>query len=479
MLRLILFIATTAFCLQLPFSLPATAQEETSYHPLGKWTMITSKYGYRKNPFNKRGKAQFHKGIDLAIKVGDPVFAWRSGTVVYSGWSKISGNIINVKHADGYISKYHHLHKIMVRKGDQVNAGQQIGQAGRTGRVTGPHLHFTITKAGKYLNPYPYLRESKRVEERISAPPNQPNIQKEFMVKSYPVEGKVFLDGEYKGQTPLNLKLAYGEYFIEVEPGGGYESHTERLWIGQDSDYLYTARVERKTNEVIVEDLSTDSPDDDFTEVSYRTRRATAARSFTGLMASANILSPENQAFSSRIGNALGFDAGIGGFTAPSIVPFIDQFMDVRFSMLRGSFNSDEYFFVLDDGSINGGSSLQRLEEFQIISGSVGYYLAPRITKGFSLLAGGELTYGVMEVRSFSQNEALIQGGNGQPFSFGEGDIELVSARLNYFAPAWSAGAMIFVNNYFAVLGKYQRTFSASNTEWSGFKIGILTNFVY
>ena len=84
-----------------------------------------------------------------------------------------------------------------------------------------------------------------------------------------------------------------------------------------------------------------------------------------------------------------------------------------------------------------------------------------------------------MEVRSFSQNEALIQGGNGQPFSFGEGDIELVSARLNYFAPAWSAGAMIFVNQYFAVLGKYQRTFSASNTEWSGFKIGILTNFVY
>ncbi|MGH1362871.1 MAG: peptidoglycan DD-metalloendopeptidase family protein [Calditrichia bacterium] len=478
MSKLILLIAATIFFVHLFLPTPLRAQENTSYHPLGKWTMITSKYGYRKNPFNKKKKAQFHKGIDLAIKIGDPVYAWRSGTIASIGRSKISGNIINVQHADGYVSKYHHLHKVLVRKGDIVNAGQQIAQAGRTGKVTGPHLHFTITKSGKYLNPYPYLRESKRVEQRIAPPAMPSTVQKEFLVKSYPVEGKVFLDGEYKGKTPLNLKLAYGEYFIEVEPGGGYDSHTERVWIGQDSNSLYTARVERKSNDVVIEDISNNAPDDDFAEIPMRTRRYSASRSFTGLTASANLLSPENQPFASRIGNALGFDAGVGGFLAPSLVPRIDQFLDVRFSMMRGSFNSEEYFFVLDDGSINGGSTLQRLEDFQVFAGSIGYYLAPRITRSFSLLAGGELTYGVMEVRSYAQNEALIRN-SGQPFSFGEGDVELVSSRLNYFAPAWSVGAILFVNDFVAIQGKYHQTFSASNTEWSGFKVGIITNLAY
>jgi murein DD-endopeptidase MepM/ murein hydrolase activator NlpD len=123
--------------------------------PLATWGAWTSGFGLRTDPLT--GEERHHKGIDLRAKYGDPVYAAASGKVIFTGVSGGFGNLIQIKHAQGYISFYGHLSKIYAKRGQKVRRGTLIGRVGATGRVTGPHLHFEIHKNGKAINPLPLI----------------------------------------------------------------------------------------------------------------------------------------------------------------------------------------------------------------------------------------------------------------------------------------------------------------------------------
>ncbi len=118
----------------------------------------TSQFGSRKDPFNSK-RREFHKGIDIACKVGTEVRASRNGRVVFAGNKDGYGNLVIIEHEYGYQSYYGHLSRIKVKKGDEVKTGEMIALSGNTGRSTGPHLHFEIRKNGKSVNPDSFIRQ--------------------------------------------------------------------------------------------------------------------------------------------------------------------------------------------------------------------------------------------------------------------------------------------------------------------------------
>jgi murein DD-endopeptidase MepM/ murein hydrolase activator NlpD len=116
---------------------------------------VNSGFGHRKDPFAK--KYGFHSGIDFEANMRQPVVATADGVVDHSGWYKSYGKTIIIKHNNGYETLYGHLNTMKVKKGQKVRTGQLIGNAGSTGRSTGPHLHYEIVKNGKKVNPREYL----------------------------------------------------------------------------------------------------------------------------------------------------------------------------------------------------------------------------------------------------------------------------------------------------------------------------------
>lgn len=113
---------------------------------------ISSPYGMRIHPVT--GRRKLHAGIDYAGPIGTNIYAVAPGKVVVSGYDKYSGNKVAIKHADGSQTYYLHLNRKLVKKGQQVRSRQLIGKMGKTGRVTGPHLHFGVKKPnGQWMNP--------------------------------------------------------------------------------------------------------------------------------------------------------------------------------------------------------------------------------------------------------------------------------------------------------------------------------------
>lgn len=120
-----------------------------------KWAGATSPFGKRFHPV--LGRTIFHKGVDLRAKFV-PLFASEDGKVTRANWSSGYGKLIIIKHSDGYETRYAHLNKMNVRAGQWVKKGQLIGQTGKTGRITGPHLHFEVRKNEVPLNPMRFKR---------------------------------------------------------------------------------------------------------------------------------------------------------------------------------------------------------------------------------------------------------------------------------------------------------------------------------
>ncbi|ACK64721.1 Peptidase M23 [Rippkaea orientalis PCC 8801] len=102
-----------------------------------------------------------HNGIDIAGPMGTPIFAAASGVVIYAGWSPEGyGQLIKLRHPDGSLTFYGHNNRLLVRRGQQVEQGQQISEMGSTGNSTGPHLHFEIHPQGiQAVNPIAFLPE--------------------------------------------------------------------------------------------------------------------------------------------------------------------------------------------------------------------------------------------------------------------------------------------------------------------------------
>jgi len=113
---------------------------------------ISSGFGYRRNPFTYRH--QFHPGIDIALPYWTRIRAIKSGRVLFSGWRGGYGKLVVVRHSRGYSSRYGHMIRYVVRKGQWVRRGQLLGYVGSTGFSTGPHLHFELRRWGKLLNPF-------------------------------------------------------------------------------------------------------------------------------------------------------------------------------------------------------------------------------------------------------------------------------------------------------------------------------------
>lgn len=121
-----------------------------------KWAGVTSPYGKRFHPVLKRNI--FHNGVDLRAAVGVPLYAPADGTIKTAGWLGGYGKIIIIKHAKGYETRSAHLSNIYVKVGQKVKKGELIGKTGKTGRITGPHLHFEIRRNGKTLNPIKFRK---------------------------------------------------------------------------------------------------------------------------------------------------------------------------------------------------------------------------------------------------------------------------------------------------------------------------------
>lgn len=118
---------------------------------------LTSRFGPRADPFT--GVASNHTGVDMACPQGTPIRASMSGTVVYVGWSNVFGNYVIINHGNGYQSLYGHMLKTSVKNGQAVDQNTRIGLVGSTGYSTGPHLHFTVYKNGKLVDPMTLLKK--------------------------------------------------------------------------------------------------------------------------------------------------------------------------------------------------------------------------------------------------------------------------------------------------------------------------------
>jgi murein DD-endopeptidase MepM/ murein hydrolase activator NlpD len=123
-------------------------------------TWVSSRYGYRKDPFT--GKTAFHSGIDFVARQGSNVSTVAAGIVNWSGRHPEYGNMVEIKHGDGLVTRYAHNKSNLVKAGDVVKKGQVIALSGSTGRSTAPHVHFEVYKNGRVVDPATYIRRTTR-----------------------------------------------------------------------------------------------------------------------------------------------------------------------------------------------------------------------------------------------------------------------------------------------------------------------------
>ena len=124
---------------------------------------ITSGFGYRADPFT--GGGAFHPGLDFRGAFGAPIHAAADGTVSFVGQIRGYGNVVEVSHGNGLLTRYAHMSKTMAKVGQRVAAGDVIGAIGSTGRSTGPHLHFEVRINNSVVNPRPFLERAHDVLE--------------------------------------------------------------------------------------------------------------------------------------------------------------------------------------------------------------------------------------------------------------------------------------------------------------------------
>jgi len=116
---------------------------------------ISSYFGERQDPFN--GHQAFHKGIDFASPQGSDVVAVAAGVVTFAGEKAGYGNLVEVSHGNGLITRYGHNQALAVGLGRMVSRGDTLAYVGSTGRSTGPHVHFEVLKEGRQIDPLTFI----------------------------------------------------------------------------------------------------------------------------------------------------------------------------------------------------------------------------------------------------------------------------------------------------------------------------------
>lgn len=132
---------------------------------------IGSPFGFRADPFT--GRAALHSGLDFQADVGTPVVAAAGGLVLSTEWHSQYGNLLEIDHGNGLLTRYAHTSKLLVKTGDLVKRGQLVALVGTTGRSTGPHLHFEVLLDGVPQNPARFLAgtPSDAVKLRLASRP--------------------------------------------------------------------------------------------------------------------------------------------------------------------------------------------------------------------------------------------------------------------------------------------------------------------
>lgn len=118
----------------------------------GRWS---DGWGVRMHPIYS--KLAFHYGVDIANKIGTPIYATSDGDVVETSFDSDYGKLVRIEHSNNYETRYGHMYSFSVLPGDRVRKGQIIGLMGSTGRSTGPHLHYEVLYAGNKVNPSHFL----------------------------------------------------------------------------------------------------------------------------------------------------------------------------------------------------------------------------------------------------------------------------------------------------------------------------------
>ena len=129
---------------------------------------ISSGFGYRHDPFT--GAGAMHSGLDFRGPIGAPIHAAAKGTVSFVGQKSGYGNVVEVSHGNGLVTRYAHMSRFAAKPGQSVAAGAVIGAIGNTGRSTGPHLHFEVRHHDRALNPRLFLERAPDVLEEIRRP---------------------------------------------------------------------------------------------------------------------------------------------------------------------------------------------------------------------------------------------------------------------------------------------------------------------
>ncbi len=122
---------------------------------------LSSSFGKRKDPIN--GRWAFHSGVDLAGPIKTPILATAPGKVVHAGWSGKYGKMVEVDHGNGVRTRYGHLYKVLVKKGDEVQYQDHIALMGSTGRSTGSHVHYEVLVNNKPVNPVKFIEAGHHV----------------------------------------------------------------------------------------------------------------------------------------------------------------------------------------------------------------------------------------------------------------------------------------------------------------------------
>lgn len=127
-------------------------------HPEGRPVnqgFISSYFGEREDPFT--GREAYHKGVDFAGSAGEDVVAVAAGVVTWSGERSGYGNLVEINHGDGYVTRYAHNERTLVKVGDMVKRGETIALMGSTGHSTGPHVHFEVLRNGRQVDPLSFI----------------------------------------------------------------------------------------------------------------------------------------------------------------------------------------------------------------------------------------------------------------------------------------------------------------------------------
>ncbi len=144
-----------------------TSQIQSAITPSG-WPVaggwLSSRFGMRADPFT--GRRSIHRGVDIASPMGSAIRAIGDGVVTYSGEKQGYGLMVEIRHGQGYSTRYAHASTVLVNLGDRIVRGQEVARVGVSGRSTGPHLHFEVLHKRAHIDPDKFLQQNNTATAR-------------------------------------------------------------------------------------------------------------------------------------------------------------------------------------------------------------------------------------------------------------------------------------------------------------------------